>query len=223
MNTNVLVCQDVTLDGEAIDYIIERLNQGKTLATHLLSKSLRSGVVRTLLPVSADHSTLLNFYEGGKLPSLPQSTWRQIQGGYAVPIPSTDACLAEVIQRFLAQSDQHLCIFEDNLASATDPGLKTVASVICTYNDEVYYLLTHQDAVGDLHRIETTIRDAQSIPTFIGVLTSWRSKGGKFLTTSGQLTEDSLTQLALRAEQIIVGAYDGESYLIWAQDNHRVA
>src|SRR5882724_4890965 len=105
MEDNDSLCEEVTLDVEAVHYIVECLKEGRTLAKYLLSKNLMFGNVITLLPPGGDHSTLTSFRTGGKLPDSPQSTWKPLEGGgYAVPIPNVNACLAKNIQSFLAHS-----------------------------------------------------------------------------------------------------------------------
>ena len=221
MATDGLLCEEVVLGLEAVDYIVACLKEGRTLAKYLLSRELTTGRVRTLLPPGADHSMSTSFRTGGKFPDSPQSTWRSLEGGgYAVPIPNANACLASIIQSFLTHSSQNLCIFENALARASDPYLTTLTSTICTCDDEVYHLLTSKDVTEKHCRIETTIEEAMSIPIFVGALTSWPGECSGALTTGKCLTADSLSQLALRAEQIIIGAYDGESYLIWAAEQN---
>jgi len=218
MEANGLLYEEVVLGVEGVHYIVECLKEGRTLAQYLLSRELGFGSVQTLLPPGVDQDTLTSFRVGGKFPTPPQSTWRSLEGGgYAVPIPNANACLAKIIKSFLADSNQNICIFENALAGANDPYLTTLTSTICTYKDEVYHLLTSKDATATNCRIETTIEEATSIPIFIGALTSWQREPLELLPPRIQLTEDSLSQLALQAKHIVIGAYDGESYLIWTE------
>ena len=61
------------------------------------------------------------------------------------------------------------------------------------------------------------IRKAHNVyPGLIGVMTSL-PEGHYLALEKKKITSEELKLLAERAEKIIVGAYDGEGYLIWSK------
>ncbi len=216
-----------TLGAEAIDYIRERLSTGKTLARHLLETlDLERGSVIACLPSNVSDHEALQFEQGGKLPHPDPSTFRYLtdkQGrtSLLVPVPNTDPWLVSLVQDFLSQSADRVCAFEDWLAQPSDAfwskkeSKREAASFV---DDEVYYVLVSGDS-------EEQIRDAVgwSRCAWPGLLAAMTS-----LTADEPIPSDRrnispalLKTLAVRTERLAVGAYDGESYLIWSKARDR--
>ena len=63
--------------------------------------------------------------------------------------------------------------------------------------------------------MKETIRRAQSIPRFVGAMTSLPPDIALPLEKHQAIEESDLAQMAQATKNIIVGAYDGESYVIW--------
>lgn len=205
---------EVVLPAQARLYVEECLRQGNTLSGRLLQHvDQYTGDVRTFVPSATTVDKLLDFHHGGVLPVPPEPQWQHAQGSVLVPISNTDSCLAEVIEEFLGLAPGQICIFEDALAKVSDGNLSEYTSRIITFEDEVYHVLTPGEA--NRTRILQTIGEAKSIPTFIGVLTSVSNHPTNLFAQTRALTWNELASLADRTEQIIVGAYDGESYLLW--------
>jgi hypothetical protein len=123
--------------------------------------------------------------------------------------------LSRVVGEYLLGGADRVCVFEDWIAS---PGSALVANSDLrpyVFENIVYFALFHEDA-ENRERIESTIQNAEDVWLFYGVISSLPEEmhldpeGGLI---SGQIME----MLAQRAEKIVVGAYDGESYLIWSK------
>src|SRR5215470_8887206 len=118
--------KEITLGPEAIDYIKDRLAEGKTLAKFLLDRAdLNKGKVTTFLPSNADLSKINNFSRGGVLTAPPPETHRHFTAPdgtktVMVPVPDTSAELSATIQDFLKHGDARICLFESAVAKATD-------------------------------------------------------------------------------------------------------
>jgi len=219
--------KEITLGPEAIDYIRDRLAEGKTLAKFLLDRGdLDKGSVITFLPSDADLSRMNNFSRGGVLPAPPPETHHHYTTAngtrtLVVPVPDTSTQLAAMIQEFLKQEDARICLFESAVAKPTDGFLSTPnAKDLCvlTLDEDVYFLLKEND---DLEMIDKTLRYAKSY-LVLGVLVHFSDKD-QFLSLDEdplrkELTVDELKVLAEKTEKIIVGAYDGEGYLIWSRN-----
>jgi hypothetical protein len=200
----------------SIEYIEQRLLDGNALAKAVLDfVPLQQGQVVSCLPQGVALTSLRDFRTGGKLPSPPVSEWQSTQREdetlLMIPVPSTDDWLAEKVRAFLTGDPERLCIFEDALKRYGDPVLSKVPTRYATFDKEVYHLLLSVDAQQE--RILKAIRTARSIPTFIGVMTKWVGSAPNSHHTS--ISSSTIRSLAERAEKIIVGAFDGEGYLVW--------
>jgi hypothetical protein len=213
---------EVKLGPEAVTFIKDRLANGKTLAKLLLRRGdLDGGKVSTFLPPGVDEAAARKFDSGGLLLPPTGETHRHYttpDGTRSVmmPVSNTRPQLGVIIQEFLKQGEGHLCLFESAVASPTDGFLsspKLQELRVLTSEDDVYFLLTRDDL--DPEKIDRTIRHATS-HLVIGVL-AHLSKEDNFLPVAQKITDDDLKLLAERTQKIIVGAYDGEGYLIWSQ------
>ena len=117
------------------------------------------------------------------------------------------------VQQYLAEAQNRICVLENALASANDPVLRKLQTKYATYDNEVYHLLFQEDAQEE--RILQTIKLAKSIPAFIGVLSTWQE--GPLDTSRSVLSLGHLQSIANNARKLIIGAYDGEGYLIWSR------
>ncbi len=120
--------------------------------------------------------------------------------------------MAAHIRVFLKAGNLNACVFEDWSVKAGDPNLSSSKSHILTFHGEVYYVLFGGDVEDS--RIETTVAEARRLPVSFGVMTSVPDEASNVNMKAG-LDCDLLRSLAERTERIVVGAYDGESYLIW--------
>lgn len=200
----------------AIEYIEQRLRDGNALAQTVLQKlSLKKGQVTTCLPRGIAPKSLQDFQTGGKLPTPPASEWSSTASEdkilLMIPVPTTDDWLVRRIREFLLGGGNRVCIFEDSLKRVGDPILGKLTTEYATFDEEIYHLLYGVDASED--RIRTVLKSAKAIPTFIGVLTE--CEGGFPSKGQFRLSNVQLESLAARAHKVIVGAFDGESYLIW--------
>lgn len=212
--------QERTLGVEAIEYIYSCLAKGKTFASYLSTLNLKKGRVITFLPIEVSEEVAKQFELGGKLPVPPPkahisftsedgSKWRM------APKPNINLCLVEIIQKFLTKGQEHICIFEDALAKPSDPYMVSSTVPWLAFNDEVYYFLSWRDT--DSRKIEQVIKEASNVyPPTIGAMISVPDSR-EFTFEERKITIDQLKILAERTEKIIIGAYDGEGYLIWSK------
>ena len=205
------ILTEIKLGAEALEYIRQSLNDGKQLSRATLTAlDIGAGKVSTYLPPGTTALQANKFLTGGKLEIASSESPAK-----AHPIPNTDDILAATLRGHLKSSDSALCIFENALAQAGDPWLRQaqVHSFVC--GTDVYHFLTAKDVESDL--IESTINTARSIrPPLIGVLTR-SERAGSTDSAQGTIKLVELQNLASRAEKLVVGAYDGESFLLWSR------
>jgi hypothetical protein len=202
----------------AIDYVEGCLQDGNALAKAVLEiVPLRQGQVVTCLPKSVIPRSPHDFRTGGKLPPPPVSDWRSTEREgetlLMIPVPTTDDWLVENVKAFLGGGASRICVFEDSLKRVGDPVLREVSTRYATFDKEVYHLLLAADVQRE--QVLRVIRTARSIPTFIGVLTEWPS--GMPTSPPISLVATTIRALAEATHKLIIGAFDGEGYLIWSK------
>jgi hypothetical protein len=208
----------VSLGLDAVEYVRECLLKGHTLSQCMLERGdLFQGTVFACVPSSVNSRTAGNFRDGPLLPEPKPETHihqRSKDGSTLtlVPVPNTDKILAEVVKTFLEMTKAGSCVFEEAVARPSDPCMSSSTTEWIEYDDEVYYFLLHSDA--SLPKIQQAIRQAASVyPGLIGVMT--RMLDSEFSLKRKRITASGLRELARNAAKIIIGAYDGEGYLIW--------
>jgi hypothetical protein len=202
--------RELKVDGELIRYLEEYLANGKTLSGLLLdSIDFASGKVVTTLPVSVSEEAARDFRSGGKLAAESSN----LIASRLQPMPDTDSRLAEMAREFLAGGEGRLCIFEDASAGVDDPYLQSVETRTGNYGNEVYHLLLRADAQEA--KILSTIKEARSW-MLAGAFTS-APPDDKYQSKVVALITEELRAFAEQTEKIVVGAYDGEGYLIWSK------
>jgi hypothetical protein len=212
-----MICKKISLDSRAIAYIRESLSSGHSLAKRLLSRDLSAGNTITLLPEDAKIDSLYDFTLGGKLQSADSMASSFISEGLQwtmVPIANADECLAEYICEFLKLDARHICLCQNALATATDPWLEDVENRYLFFHDEVYCCLMFEEA-SQKTKVVDAIKDNSSIgPPSIIILTK-NLNVYNFTEDRLNITARDLDLFASGTVAIIVGAYDGESYVIW--------
>ncbi|MBI1923433.1 hypothetical protein HYR99_04195 [Candidatus Poribacteria bacterium] len=191
--------REVSLPTEANKYIRECLEDGNSLAKHLLTQLEReSGRVVTFLPHGVAPGTTQQFKSGGVTSAKESESW-----------------LVTLIQASLSRGEGCLCFLENALARPSDPILSSSKTRILIFRDEIYHFLSERDVESE--KIRQTIRRAESPHLFIGIVTSLpKERSFPYEARKVTITSDELLRdLAERTEKIVVGAYDGEGYLVW--------
>ena len=180
---------------ESLRYIQTVLELGKTLGL-LASAALKVvGGVYAFAPLRPKELALPPLTQGG----VPGAA-----GSFAA--------LAAEIERYLSEGASKIVIFEDALAEAKDPWLEGPAASmlrVATCGSDIYYLLLAED-VG-------TGRIAETVA--IGFFDSYYAVGlfsdlaGVGLTSPVRLSAEDLGGIVKRARWMVVGAFDGESFL----------
>ncbi|MDP9477523.1 MAG: hypothetical protein M3R38_17870 [Actinomycetota bacterium] len=204
MRKGPAVFEDHPLRRAANEYVRECLEYGHSLSRGLRRlHDVKSGRVVARLPLGANTVGLEKFEWGGK---------KRAASPYPERSPSAEEALASSIASFLAQGEGRVCVFENYLARRTDPWIARAKSRTLFFGDEVYHVVAGEHTGRD--EVETAIREAKSPSIFVGTL-SRLPLGYRLDAAGSELSEDLMRVLAEGAEEIVVGAYDGEGYLIW--------
>jgi hypothetical protein len=174
----------------------DSLSQGRALSSALLALPLREGTVTTWLPKGINVHVREAFQMGGILPGNLHHQAEHKLGLY--------------ISSFLGRTENHCAVFEHALARASDPFLAGETSQYFICGGDVYFFLTARDL-----DVEVILKAIQSAKTYLfnGVLADLSEISA--ISNREHVTEQTLRKLAENTKHLIVGAYDGEGYLMW--------
>ena len=209
--------REVVLGSEGVEYLVDRLREGQTLARDLARRGdLERGALTTFVPLTATPQQILNFRDGihAEPPAETHVVVTQDDGRRSrlVPKPNTDSKLVALLSSFLMLNHSRVCLFENASAEPGHEWLKRADVQIVTHDSEVYHPLT--SSMNEPDAILKVIRVSRSW-LFIGALTSV-ARGFKIDRETRKLSREDLSLLADRTERIVVGAYDGEGFLLWS-------
>jgi hypothetical protein len=207
----------VQLGQAGLQYVIDYLKEGRGLAKLLLQRGdLARGHVSTILPDEISEKAALAF-EYGLLPEPPPQTHIYYDDGgrrwTAVPKPNLEFLSVPTIAAFLRHAPKNACVLEDTNGRPSDPWVSNAETDLILTEDEVYHYLAASPAPAK-ERILAALRSARDW-RFLGILTSTERP---LLERREWFTLNEFAALAKNAQQILVGAYDGEGIIFWEQE-----
>lgn len=122
--------------------------------------------------------------------------------------------MISLIEIQLQSEENQVCIIEDTLSKPQDPYLSLLNTKLMIYDDEVYHVFTRED----IAKIKNNFLRIKTAPTFIGAITSLPIKLIKSFNTKKEVDFEDLEVIVNGIEKLFVGAYDGESYIIWSKN-----
>lgn len=203
----------VELDSRGAERVSAALSNGKSLAHRLAERLLTApGAVYSIAPLSAPEDRLYSFEDGGLIPQLPRSEWTRADGGaLAAEVVTVDTALASAIARRVSAT-RAAFVVQDWYAKPTDPHLAVDGHEPWLAGDEVYFAA--EAPAFDV--ISTFIAVGNDIwPGMLGVVTSAVLPA----SPSRALDSSAIDALAHETTEFFIGAYDGESYLLWTADS----
>jgi len=210
--------QEEMPDGSIVEKSVPYDIRKDSLAHHLLTRDdLAGGMVITCVPKKTPQEALYHFREGVKLKaelSTVEELGEETQGWHPVPEGGTYFWLVRVVMEYLRGRPDKVCMFDSWTKSPDDITLARLDPRPHIFQNQVYFALFHKDA--DRKETVASVVGHAMEPFFFGVMSSLPMSSG-LDPESGTITSDVLEMLAQRAEKIVVGAYDGESYLIWSK------
>jgi hypothetical protein len=215
----------ISFGAEGVAYVREYLQQSNTLAHYLETIDLEGGHTSTWLPEHVDPVRALRFSTGGILaaPSGSVLSYRGLDGSILrlEPVPNLNGLLSSTIATRLRGEGAPILIFGDVTRCASDPGIPVLQNrlKVRLFGEEVYYLLTKQELGSNV--LLETITQVHSPTTFFGAMSRMADAGRFSLASSDSITKDEIAWLATHAQLIIVGAYDGEGFVLWEREHEK--
>lgn len=189
----------VELTAESIDYINQELAQGGELfiEEHLCALNLGQGHVFSYFPIEFSPSTPVDFGE-----SIEFLTGKRVSGEF-------NSKIKELIRNFLDENSRNVAIFE-TMWNEGDPITSQSSLQYFSIKGTRYDFLKGED---EKKPIDDYINDAQGYPTIIALVNGEDSNFE--IWDKYHFPEEKVIELIKRTEFLLVGAFDGEGYIIW--------
>jgi hypothetical protein len=183
-------------DKRANEYFVSALSYGHELDQQLLKKlDIDRGEIAAYLPRDYENRNIYQF-SGGGIAKRDHSI----------------ECIISTIQDHLIAKGNNVCLIEDALSLPLDDFEKQQGVAVLSFQNEVYFYLENKYTHKNI--IEYALTEAEQPNFFVCILTSKPSDD--FMSIQDvSISNDKIEGLAIRTEKIILGAYDGEGYLIW--------
>ncbi len=191
----------------ALRYVQSALSDGRTLSACLLREApIERAHFHTWLPEGVPEEKRYDFHMGGKVPYKEEPIYLP-SGGALIPTGNTDEEVVQYICTYLGLRDDLAFVIEHPFAQPSDPWIERYVpprgTGLIFWDDEVYL---YGDREADSEGIGAILRQGSSIwPPTIAVLT--RADGLAHNLWSPDL-------VAHYTSVLIVGAYDGESFIL---------
>ncbi len=191
----------------AIAYMKKAMGDGLSLSKQVLQAlDLSRGHIYTMLPDGVDTDLIRDYSVGGFT-----CNYADRKNG-VVQVTTIDEHVITLIRSFLAKSGNPVCLFDATLLELDFPTVRRIRTH-AIFQKEVYlYLGPGQNTLDQIGTIMYS--SAGSYPPVLASLAVLSSEGVCILR-SGRLSLQFLRETAEATEHIIVGAFDGEGYLIW--------
>ena len=211
---------ETELDSRAVEYLRYVLRNGHKLAELVLRDvNLTEGQIRTVLWQGCPIDDLYKFSSGGKTLRTPPSLETGKGAASVVPIVSLVRPIAKRLAALLSSIKDGVLLLEDVVALRTDGSVSRLTPPPLFYSNFIYHFAMSDQATPP--RIERAMKLASSLPFAWGLLSSIDIQIQKRLLASRELTLSDLEILAANCEALLVGAYDGESYLLWERNGRK--
>lgn len=219
--------QKITLGKDALPYFPYRLKEGNKIARILLKNyDLFKGKVYTYSPRGYQKKDIEKKDFEGPLSKMskPYKKHRDqnketTTGTIMIPIFSTDDILVDLMIKHLDEKGG-IIFFEDHIRTVENMEfIKDLPHFI--EGDKVYYHLDNSNK-NDLKLIDKIVKfSADFWPGLIGAITNIKKDEFSKLK-EGKLNNELFKKISQSTEKIILGAYDGEGYLIWEKSPEEV-
>lgn len=196
-----------------IDYVKKTIEEANQLSDLLISSlSFKDGAFFTLFPADINVEKIHEFSWGG---ILPQNPIHQFVGHSWSETPSLINEFAEFISDILIRNLNLHCIIDDVVRYSTDSFVdkEQLQQCIKFSGRDVYYLINHDNLSIPL--LVKCLQNSLSFWHSLCVISKY-SMGN---CLDQQIQYSKLKEFCLCAECFIVGAYDGEGYVLWEKRN----
>lgn len=187
----------VDLTKECVNYIKQELSQGGDLSVEASNLLLQSGFMFTYIPFSMSLTTQIDFSE-----SLEFLSGELVFDEFI-------SIIKEIILKTLDKNPHIVAIFETIWSENDEVTLHSALQYFTIKGRRYDYLKGGDEKIV----LDDYIADAQGYPTVIFIVNNQNSDFE--IRNKSKFHEGYINELVKRIEVMIVGAFDGEGYIIW--------
>jgi hypothetical protein len=205
------------LDERGDDFVRARLHDGKSLAAAMLSSDLSAWTSYALVGQGLAEEDVYVF-NGSAVPQLPRDEWQPLPGGMlAQEVTDTSSQLVPALATRLRALPGSFLVVEDWYAT---PDEADVPVAPWLFAEEVYLTATGDDE----SRLEQVMIYGESAawPRLFAAVCTAPPAAFAGCDQTASLGEGDVQALARSVVEVWVGAYDGESYLLWTCEDPRL-
>jgi hypothetical protein len=181
---------------EPLHHFLENLEEGGLVDRTGALDALEHGLINAVAPSDAEVQRLMRFDEGGLLPADPAA---YVGTGWLQEVPNTIPDIAAVVSKHVQALNDPVLWFHEPLLSEDES--KKKEGDWRKLGSQLYCV--HARSGGDERQIAELIRF---------FMLSWHFLG---FVTDGLHEASAASELLAHASMVVVGAYDGESALVW--------
>ena len=198
--------QRYELNSAGRDWVSDNLSFGEPLGDAVLGAiDLDRGQVYTLLEA------------GLSLEGVRELQWSRLTAS-TCPLTSTadlDDALVELVLESLRRYAPAICVFEDLVASESDSVIARDPAGLHFCEGSVYVILRSDAVHDDVRRALSLVRPA--FPPLRGIVATVSSDAA----ISVHVDSAQVRMWAAGTRRIVVGAYDGEGFVVWERADGR--
>lgn len=208
-----MISKKIVNTTKALDYIRKQFSRGRSLSILMHNLDFSSGQVFALVPDNLSEDKIYNFQEG----LYPFDT-NLLKTKYpAIQVQNySRKFLLETIHDYLEVAKEHCCLFEDPISIPTDSRvLNSGLNCVSLSNDQVFYFFNSEN--NDVEKIEDAIKISDDY-IFLCVLSSLDVGMQSGFNSTQSVSLDILKAFTDNLYAFFIGAYDGESYILWVKN-----
>jgi hypothetical protein len=200
----------VELDSRANNHVQSELEWTNQLGRLVISSvDLTGGTVYAIVP--EPHIGDLYRFREAVFPLDDNAERTAIPGGYVMPVQHTEADVAVWAQSVLAGDAAHVLVCESWVLRAPDVGHPALLPRRTVTSGEFVY---HWATRGDDENVANVVNAIYPVPLGVGVIAKLPVPPAQLLG-GATISPADLSLVARNTHCILLGAYDGESVLVW--------
>ncbi len=198
-------------------YIREQLEQGSLLGKLILDRlDLEAGQSWTYVAPGVEEATLHDFRHGCIAPHLPELIHHRDYGSAVEQVNTpSERIITALIHQHMRQGEHSYFVVWGGYARSTDPWLAELPpnERMFFHDDSVYWYLDHG---ADSEEEAAEALGSTPFWNRIGALAKVPGRDG-FIHPRQNVTDEELRAIADGTEMLVIGAYDGEGYVVWSE------
>ena len=203
----------IELDFRGNARVAECLSNGKTLAHRLAHDvSIDEGTTYAITAPDLAPEKLYEFDSGNVIPQLPREEWQLRDGLLIQGVVSARDNVAKAVAARLVETNGTF-VAQEYYAVPTDTGFQRRTRPPWIFRDEIYYA-----------SLEPTAAEASDLLALDDIWPGLTSVVSTFdaprpISSVRDIDSAMIDRIVHTAQELLIGVYDGESYLLWTTNS----